>query len=178
MAYGQIDPARLSGAALTQWYLRSPQEIEKQRRQLEEQKHQAFFGHLRSPSSADARQTEGHFGTETGAPSQPRTTAFAAGSTCTSCHRLPRPPSPFPWPSRPALRDVPGSPPSGPPKPEHPKQCDIQLARDTEVCNGQPNPASRSMCHASANERNARCIKTNGEVGWPRLFTHPQGPRR
>ena len=30
MAYGQIDPARLNGDALTQWYLRSPADIEEE----------------------------------------------------------------------------------------------------------------------------------------------------
>ncbi len=31
MAYGQIDPARLDGDALTRWYLRSPADIEEER---------------------------------------------------------------------------------------------------------------------------------------------------
>lgn len=99
-------------------------------------------------------------------------------SDCVSCHgRLTPPPFPFPWPNRPTLRDTPNAPPSKPRK-EPPKQCDIQHDRDTEVCNGQPNPTARAMCHSSAMERLAWCIKTDGEVGWPQLFTHPDGPQR
>jgi hypothetical protein len=44
MAFGQIDPARLEGDALTSWYLRSPAEIEQEKRQRAEQAYNAFFG--------------------------------------------------------------------------------------------------------------------------------------
>ena len=33
MAFSQIDPARLNGEALKQWYLRSPADIEEERQQ-------------------------------------------------------------------------------------------------------------------------------------------------
>ena len=52
MAYGQIDPARLEGEALRRWYLRSPAEIEEERRLSAEQKYRRFFGGPRA--SADA----------------------------------------------------------------------------------------------------------------------------
>jgi hypothetical protein len=44
MANGQIDPARLGGDALTQWYLRSPDDIEQERRQAADQRYREFFG--------------------------------------------------------------------------------------------------------------------------------------
>ena len=40
----QIDPARLKGDALRRWYLRSPDELEKERQALSDQRHLAFFG--------------------------------------------------------------------------------------------------------------------------------------
>jgi hypothetical protein len=43
MAFGQIDPARLEGDALTRWYLRSPAEIEDERRRAAAKAYDAFF---------------------------------------------------------------------------------------------------------------------------------------
>ena len=54
MADRQVDPARLSGAALKQWYLRTPAEIEQERRDSQARQYQDFFGAARSaddPSS-------------------------------------------------------------------------------------------------------------------------------
>jgi hypothetical protein len=44
MAYGQIDPARLDGDALRQWYLRSPDDIEQERQEAAAQRYRDFFG--------------------------------------------------------------------------------------------------------------------------------------
>lgn len=44
MAFSQVDPARLDGDALTRWYLRSPADIEAERRQVAEQAYNTFFG--------------------------------------------------------------------------------------------------------------------------------------
>lgn len=44
MAYGQIDPARLEGDALTRWYLRSPADIEQERQAGTAQRYADFFG--------------------------------------------------------------------------------------------------------------------------------------
>lgn len=49
MAFGQTDPARLEGEALRRWYLRSPAEIENERRKASEKAYDAFF-HPQSPS--------------------------------------------------------------------------------------------------------------------------------
>ena len=46
MAFGQIDPARLDGDALTRWYLRSPADIEQEQRAAAAQKYDSFFGVL------------------------------------------------------------------------------------------------------------------------------------
>ena len=43
MAYGQIDPARLNSDALTRWYLRSPADIEHERRKAAGQAYDSFF---------------------------------------------------------------------------------------------------------------------------------------
>lgn len=44
MADRQIDPARLQGEALRRWYLRSPQELEEERRAAAAQRYEDFFG--------------------------------------------------------------------------------------------------------------------------------------
>lgn len=46
----QIDPARLEGEALRRWYLRSPDEIEQERRASQDQRYQTFFGANQSRS--------------------------------------------------------------------------------------------------------------------------------
>jgi mono/diheme cytochrome c family protein len=61
MAFGQIDPARLEGDALRRWYLRSPQEIEEERKAKTARAYDAFFSlsnrdqqrKLESPAKAD-----------------------------------------------------------------------------------------------------------------------------
>jgi hypothetical protein len=51
MAFGQIDPARLDGDALTKWYLRSPADIEEEKRQAASRAYDAFFSQLEDPQS-------------------------------------------------------------------------------------------------------------------------------
>jgi hypothetical protein len=51
MAYGQIDPARLEGEALRRWYLRSPVEIEEERKSTAAAGYDQFF----SPRNLDPR---------------------------------------------------------------------------------------------------------------------------
>jgi hypothetical protein len=57
MAFGQIDPARLEGDALRSWYLRSPSEIEEERRQAAARAHDAFFSQYDNdrPPGADPK---------------------------------------------------------------------------------------------------------------------------
>jgi hypothetical protein len=43
MAYSQIDPARLEGDALTNWYLRSPDDIEQERQAAAARRYDDFF---------------------------------------------------------------------------------------------------------------------------------------
>jgi hypothetical protein len=57
MAFGQIDPARLDGEELKQWYLRSPADIEAERQQAADRAHDAFFfapGDRRSDDGQEA----------------------------------------------------------------------------------------------------------------------------
>lgn len=55
MAFGQIDPARLEGDALRRWYLRSPADIEAERRQKAASTYHSFFSQQTSnPISAEA----------------------------------------------------------------------------------------------------------------------------
>ena len=44
----QMDPAQLSGKALADWYQRTPDEIQDERNQREQEEYDAFFGGLRS----------------------------------------------------------------------------------------------------------------------------------
>jgi hypothetical protein len=51
MAFSQIDPARLHGDALTQWYLRSPADVEEEKRQAASRAYDAFFSKPEDPQS-------------------------------------------------------------------------------------------------------------------------------
>jgi hypothetical protein len=59
MAYGQIDPARLDGDALRTWYLRSPADIEDERRRAADVRYDAFFRPAEGPSEDQATSTDG-----------------------------------------------------------------------------------------------------------------------
>lgn len=226
MAYSPVDPMSLQGEALRRWYIRSPNDIEEERRRAHAQRFEAFFGGGRRPSQAPTPKihnqhsealavqasepiwasidssrwssrpapslgfnaNEGRVPNRIGSHGASRSGAcqsakgWAApkgGVNCVSCHGriAPQVPSPFPWTNPPATRNMLQTPPADPPR-GPPKQCEIQNARDTEICTRQPNPTARAMCHESASERLQYCIKTKGEVGHPRLFTHPNGPQR
>ncbi len=71
MPYGQIDPARLNGDALTKWYLRSPAEIEEEKRQAASRAYDAFF------SQPDDPQPHG----DSEAASMPAAASTDAGSS-------------------------------------------------------------------------------------------------
>lgn len=51
MGFGQIDPARLNGDALTKWYLRSPAAVEEEKRQAASRAYEAFFSQLENPQA-------------------------------------------------------------------------------------------------------------------------------
>lgn len=54
MALGQIDPARLEGEALRRWYLRSPADVEEERRERFARSYKTFFSPPTvSPNSED-----------------------------------------------------------------------------------------------------------------------------
>ena len=59
MAYGQIDPARLQGDALRRWYVRSPAEIEDERRKKAASAYDSFFSQpTTSPTSQEDPQQQ------------------------------------------------------------------------------------------------------------------------
>lgn len=130
MAYGQIDPTRLRGEALRQWYLRSPAEIEDERRRAADRAYDNFFSRPDSES-----QTVGTAGAKSAAlaaetpwqrASHNRWRAERVGTdsavrrsvgladprvpatpeTCLTCHgRSPIPP-PAPWPLGPVFGPI------------------------------------------------------------------------
>jgi hypothetical protein len=202
MAFGQIDPARLQGEALKGWYLRSPEEVEAQRRQTADRAHEDFFRQPQRPRSEPvvqsaftdragndpvrwSRLTPDRWRAER--EPQARSLSLATGIresgarqpplwNCAGCHGpgaappLPPPFGPFPWPIGPfPFRGTP--PRSSGDRDEHPKQCDQQLARDTEICGRERKPDDRAICRASASERLAHCLSHDGEVGQPPLDT-------
>ena len=181
-----LDPASLHGEALTRWYQRSPQDIELERQTLADDRYAAFFGAPQPKPTIAARPAAAAVSPLRGQRAGWRSAATAPAPQrpglhdCVSCHgRAPPPPPVFPWPARPmppAMRDAPSTPRGEPPK-GPPKQCDIQHRNDTETCGRQPNNVARAMCRESAMERYTYCIKSKGEVGHPRLFTHPDAPR-
>jgi hypothetical protein len=204
MAYGPIDPARLDGKELARWYTRSPLDLEKERSAAETQRYHAFAATPHEPALAGAGQhsrqalagfrlprmaTASHEGAaspvsmgilraaavrpQQGSGLNPSTQRGGNGHVCAACHWGGTPP--FPPRGQGILRDGISQPPSKPPERDR-KQCEIQDARDREICGRQPNNAAKSVCHETASNRYAHCLRT-GEVGEPNLFTIPRMPR-
>lgn len=160
----QVDPARLEGHALARWYRRSPQEIEQERLGARNQAYDAFFtptrlGQVDRPAAANSSAPNGV-------------------ADCIGCHgRIPPPFSfPFPIDGFPIFREGSSRPPSKPPERDR-KQCDLQYASDTDICVGQIDEKSKAVCHESAADRLAHCLRY-GEVDIPALKTFPGGRRK
>lgn len=146
MALGQIDPARLDGDALRRWYLRSPADIEEERRRSASQQYDRFFGGLRPAGAirnaakrkfpepvAEGLGDEVHDGAHIPARRVgPQAVAMAATEgpaangnpiDCLSCHGRVPPLGPLPLPPPLGGWPWPGSPPffrdlpGGPPPP-------------------------------------------------------------
>lgn len=76
MVYSQLDPARLHGAELTRWYLRSPADIERERQEATDQKYKDFFAPATtSPFATDRSQVANSGDVE----NEPSTLWFASG---------------------------------------------------------------------------------------------------
>jgi hypothetical protein len=140
MAYGQIDPARLAGEALTRWYLRSPADIERERKAAAAQNYDDFFGGVdrtanpqdgtsieQSSSDLDGTQSAqdgvrrwglgGSPGDGVYRPAQggvEKSAVAANVRNCVGCHQG-LPPVPVPLPLVPLFRGIPSFPPSGQP---------------------------------------------------------------
>lgn len=214
MAYGQIDSARLEGDALRRWYLRSPADIEEERRSAAAQRYDQFFfrgnsaardGQPESPIAETSTRDFSSTGWQVGPNGRWRggslpsnhaqrsrsathqmaangwvrgTSSHETPGSCISCHgHFPPPPLPppfgrFPFPkgSFPSFRNIPGQSPSGSGG-RNPKQCTVQYENDSGICRQVPNRDARRRCWESAAEREAYCVKSKGEVGYPSLAT-------
>ena len=198
MAYGQINPARLDGDALTQWYLRSPDDIEQARQASAAQRYADFFGSADEPangrdgSSADRPSPTldgAQFG-QTGLqpvgygaslddgvyhPDQDGVQKAPVAATvwsCPTCH-VPLPLPPQLQPLAPLLRTIPpswGGPAPEPRREKYP-QCEMQERQDRGICAQQPTEPAKAVCNASATDRREWCETHQGEIGSPDLFT-------
>lgn len=201
MAFGQIDPSRLNGDALRRWYLRSPADIEHERQEAAAQRYRDFFGghHTHGEEGAprqmrvDATQPgpsgigmrhpqSGLF--QNNPASQPTAGTddniqLAAASwapspdwICQACHGRsvsPPPPAQYTPPRSPG-----GNPPyagGGGSSGKNPKQCAVQYENDASICRWVPGVDARRRCWESAARREAHCIQTKGQVGYPDLIT-------
>lgn len=181
MALGQIDPARLDGEALRRWYLRSPAEIEEERRVAGDKAYDAFFRPSGSREPADRHR-----------PTRDNRTYQLAATTpsdfwndwtpCNtlSCHGRPEPSarprgggeSPLPLPYYPRTGGGSGSGAEGGRREWNDKpECNQQFEKDREIC----RKAKRAECWANQNERLANCSKPDGTIGDPPLRFGPPG---
>ena len=201
MTSGQIDPARLDGEALRRWYLRSPADIERERSAGAARRYESFFGGAgERGQSTSARKGQPDSAEPYGGPRQahaaddhPYQLAAAprpgywlpwGPQGCANCHgytpeTLPPLGGHRPFPPGYSPRTG-GSGGSGgqPPRSggetrsgDHPPQCAIQYENDATLCRQVPNRAGRGRCWESAAKREAYCIGSKGEVGWPSLMT-------
>lgn len=106
----------------------------------------------------------------------PQASSYVTPGSCLSCHGhappLPLPPPfgsfPLPPGTLPSMRGILGPPQSGS-SGGNPKQCVVQYENDAEICRRLPSVDGRRRCWESAAEREAYCIKSKGEVGYPPL---------
>jgi hypothetical protein len=201
MAFGQIDPARLEGDALRRWYLRSPDEIEEERRKKTEQSYNAFYNGLeglREPELgseyADTNTTEPpqqhrsagyRIAANTASPPPAAQGQFpkpqARPKVCDTCHDVLPPLWPNPWLPPPigTFPVPPGVLPSfrrgssgGASSPDGgKKECEIQERRDRAICARQPEQLDKALCYESAFKRRAYCDRRDGTIGHPALDT-------
>lgn len=184
MAYGQVDPARLQGEALTRWYLRSPAEIEQERREASERAHDEFFGFPGVGGDGVDRIQVAEVGqarADTPSGQQPaagkaRKWGYWGVGSCRNCHgytpetlpplggHSPGPPSWLPFsrsgPPRSSLRR---------PSKDRP-ECEMQERSDLAICSRQPTEDAKAECYGTVTRRRSQCDLT-GDLGKPPLFT-------
>jgi hypothetical protein len=198
MAYGQIDPARLDGDALTRWYLRSPGDLEDERQAAAAQRYADFFGNTSRPSTgrdstSAARPStdldDAQFGPTVRRPvgygasfddgvyhpdqdNVQKAPAAATAWSCPSCH-IPLPLPPQLEPLAPLFRKIPPSWSGPAPEPRREKypQCEMQERQDRGICAQQPTEPAKAVCNASATDRRVWCEEHQGEIGSPDLTT-------
>jgi hypothetical protein len=201
MAYGQIDPARLDGDALTRWYLRSPADIEQERQADAAQRYSDLFGDAGQPADEpDNRQADQSLadpdpaqsgqgglravdyggGLDDGVyrPSRANAQVTPTADTvwnCPTCHgRLPLPVPLLPpplQPLQPFLRDIPPSSGGASGRQWSDKP---QCDQQFEADREICQKAKSYQCWENQNKRLAHCSPT-GEVGIPKLGFGPRG---
>jgi hypothetical protein len=132
----------------------------------------------RAPSSGFRSDASWHLdGTTTppGASNRAANQQLAASNwSCSACHGTgiaPPPPARANPPDWPRWTPGPNLTPRKPSKPA-PPQCAQQNMNDSRICSREPDDAWKAVCLESASEREAHCIRSQGEVGWPPLLTH------
>jgi hypothetical protein len=197
MASGQIDPARLQGDALRRWYLRSPVEIENERRLAAAEAYDAFFSRVEDGASRNAEARA--YGREVdwppighrtkGLPAEPIAThgskyqlTAPAGSPgfwdhwsirgCSNCHgytpeTLPPIGGHSPFPPIFERRGGRSDGSAGARWSDRP-QCNQQFEADRKICQNAKSP----QCWENSNRRLSHCSST-GEVGIPPLMFGP-----
>lgn len=183
MAVGQIDPARLDGDALTNWYLRSPTDIERERQDAANRAYDDFFGNSERETLPQKHPDERlPLGNLDGQPRGSYQLASATGGLwsvipyCANCHGGQPgavPPaggvSPFPPFFSPRTGGFGGQSPE-PHRDLYP-QCEMQERSDRNICYQQPTPPAKAVCNESATRRRVFCEDNKGELGSPDLFT-------
>jgi hypothetical protein len=197
MAVGQIDPARLQGEALRRWYLRSPAEIEEERRLAASRAYEAFFSRVDNAVPVNAQQ-EAHSDQIDRVLRSDRNAPVVSGATSAIKNQLtaaaPRPGFWDHWSIR-GCSNCHGYtpetlPPVGGHKPFPPTydrrggrsdgsadrrwsdraQCNQQFENDRKICQKAKSPD----CWENSNRRLGHCNST-GEVNTPPLRFGPPG---
>lgn len=201
MAFGQTDPARLDGSALRRWYLRSPGDIEAERRRRAEQAQQQFYGgihDLREPNHDDSvapatdADSYGHRGgwAQTAAydRSEPPIRVAAAQARkpqatvgdCIDCHGLLPPISPTPgmlppYGKFPIPRGFPlfrDLPGGAPPPPRREERKQCEIQERRDVGICSQQPTEAAKAECYSNIPKRRYhCDQTGEIGEPDLFT-------
>jgi len=201
MAYGQIDPARLEGDALRRWYLRSPSDIEEERRLAAERKYERFFGVLPpaavSPAAISTKPTPRAYESGNAPPDavpsarrqggQPqiamaatRGVASSDPADCVTCHGHVRPLGPLPLPPPIGTfplppRDLPffrDMPGGAHPPPRREDRKQCELQERRDLSICSQQPTEPAKAECYSNVPKRRYhCNETGEIGIPGLFT-------
>ncbi len=169
MALGQIDPARLEGDALRNWYRRSPIELERDKATRTLKTYNQFKSNIKFGTPPQVAAQSPRPAPMKSAPAQSAPKRFWdywGVPGCSNCHGYTPdtlPPIGGHLPSAPNYSPRTGSGSGSAPRRER-RQCDQQYESDSEVC----RDAKSRICWENAANRLGHCSQT-GEVGFPPL---------